>query len=94
MLINSVDIDVNVSKIGIGINNTISISNTMKMIARRKNRKENGIRALWLGSNPHSNGEDFSRLDSARADVSQAIVNTIIGKIIAIEEESNSIFIY
>jgi len=37
------------------------MSNTMKIIANRKNRNENGIRALWLGSNPHSNGEDFSR---------------------------------
>ena len=30
--------------IGIGINNTISISNTIKMIANRKNRIENGVR--------------------------------------------------
>jgi hypothetical protein len=37
------------------------MSNTMKMIASRKNRIENGIRALWFGSNPHSNGDDFSR---------------------------------
>jgi hypothetical protein len=47
--------------IGVGISKTISISNTMKIIARRKNRIENGIRALWFGSNPHSNGDDFSR---------------------------------
>jgi hypothetical protein len=46
---------------GVGISNTISMSNTMKMMAKRKNRSENGIRALWVGSNPHSNGEDFSR---------------------------------
>jgi hypothetical protein len=26
-----------------------------------KNRNENGTRALFLGSNPHSNGEFFSR---------------------------------
>lgn len=46
---------------GIGIRRTISISNTIKMIASKKNRIENGIRALWFGSNPHSNGESFSR---------------------------------
>jgi hypothetical protein len=32
--------------IGIGINRTISISNTIKMIAKRKNRMEKGIRAV------------------------------------------------
>ena len=47
--------------IGVGMRRTISISNTIKMIASRKNRNENGIRALWWGSNPHSNGDDFSR---------------------------------
>lgn len=31
--------------IGVGISNTISISNTMKIIANIKNRVENGIRA-------------------------------------------------
>jgi len=31
---------------GIGIKSTISMSNTMKIMARRKNRIENGIRAL------------------------------------------------
>jgi len=40
------DIFVVIDRIGIGINRTISISNTIKMIARRKNRIENGIRAL------------------------------------------------
>lgn len=47
--------------VGIGISRTISMSNTIKIIARRKNRIEKGIRAVLLGSNPHSNGEDFSR---------------------------------
>ena len=31
---------------GMGINRTISISNTMKIIANKKNRMEKGIRAL------------------------------------------------
>lgn len=52
---------IRVFKIGKGISNTISISNTMKMIANIKNRNENGIRELFLGSNPHSNGDVFSR---------------------------------
>ena len=30
---------------GTGISRAISMSNTIKMMARRKNRKENGIRA-------------------------------------------------
>ena len=51
---------------GRGIRRTISISNTRKITARRKNRKENGIRALPRGSNPHSKGEDFSRSSIVR----------------------------
>ena len=27
----------------------------------KKKRNEKGMRPEWLGSNPHSNGEDFSR---------------------------------
>lgn len=30
-------------------------------MASKKNRIENGIRAVFLGSNPHSNADDFSR---------------------------------
>ena len=65
MLINSIDKFVIIDRIGIGINNTISISKTIKMIANRKNRIENGIRALWFGSKPHSNGEGFSRSENS-----------------------------
>jgi hypothetical protein len=46
---------------GRGINNTISMSKTRKITAKRKNRSENGARAEPVGSNPHSNGESFSR---------------------------------
>lgn len=49
------------SERGTGMRSTISMSNTRKITARRKNRRENGRRAEFLGSNPHSNGEDFSR---------------------------------
>lgn len=50
-----------VGRSGIGSNSTISTSNTMKIIANRKNRIENGIRAVFFGSNPHSKADDFSR---------------------------------
>ena len=50
-----------VLRIGSGISRTISMSNTIKIIASIKNRNENGIRELFLGSNPHSNGDVFSR---------------------------------
>jgi len=33
-------------RVGRGINSTISMSKTMKITAKRKKRKENGIRAL------------------------------------------------
>ena len=44
----------------IGIRMTISISKIKKIIARRKNRVENGIRALEVGIIPHSKGLAFS----------------------------------
>lgn len=72
---------------GKGINSTISMSKTMKIIARRKNRIENGTRALWFGSNPHSNGDDFSRFEEDRIAVIHAIENTIRGKIIAMLDD-------
>lgn len=40
-----VEFDVKIN-IGVGTKRTISISKTMKMMAKRKNRIENGIRAL------------------------------------------------
>ena len=69
------------------------MSNTMKIIARRKNRNENGIRAVWLGSNPHSNGEDFSRSYKVRAATTHEIENTRAGIKIAIKVDVNSMII-
>jgi len=63
-------------------------------MANRKNRIENGIRALWFGSNPHSNGEDFSRLDVDRIAVIHAITNTMVGRIIATDDEVSISVIY
>ena len=37
------------------------MSKTRKITASRKNRRENGVRAEFLGSNPHSNADNFSR---------------------------------
>ena len=46
MLINRTVKLVLIVSTGIGISRTISISNTIKIMASRKNRIENGIRAL------------------------------------------------
>lgn len=69
---------------GIGIRRTISMSNTRKITARRKKRRENGIRADDFGSKPHSNGVDFSRLVFFFLDRIKAASMTTIGKIRAI----------
>jgi hypothetical protein len=47
--------------IGMGSNRAISTSKIMKITAIKKNRDEKGSRAEFFGSNPHSNGELFSR---------------------------------
>jgi len=46
---------------GIGKIKVISTSKIKKITAIRKNRRENGVREEDLGSNPHSNGDGFSR---------------------------------
>lgn len=82
-----------INMVGTGINKTISISNTIKIIANKKNRMENGIRAVLFGSNPHSNGEVFSRSIPEREEmafitrisalgINAAIVNSAIIKFI------------
>lgn len=45
---------------GSGNSRAISKSNNKNKIATRKNRNENGSRAEFNGSNPHSYGEVFS----------------------------------
>ena len=79
--------------VGIDIRRTISISKTMKIIASKKNRVEKGIRAVLLGSNPHSNGEDFSRSSDDRVAKIHAAINTTEGIKIAIIEEVVTRFI-
>ena len=53
-------------------------------MAKRKNRRENGSRADLIGSNPHSNGDLFSRSLFVRFDKTQPINIIIIDKIRAI----------
>lgn len=72
---NAVAVGISELSKGKGINRTISMSNTMKMILSRKKRIENGIRALFLGSNPHSNGDVFSRSEELRVESTQAAPN-------------------
>lgn len=79
--------------IGIGINSTISISNTIKITANKKNRVENGIRAEFIGSKPHSNGEFFSRSIDDRIKIRLPIINRATGIKIEIEDEIINIFI-
>lgn len=45
----------------IGNIKAISTSKIKKIMAIRKNRSENGNREELRGSNPHSNGDIFSR---------------------------------
>ena len=44
------------------------MSNIRKITTNRKNRVENGNRAEFFGSNPHSKGELFSRSIEDRCD--------------------------
>ena len=62
---------------GQGRSRAISISNTKKITAKRKNRRENGMRAVFFGSNPHSKGLNFSRFRFDRAASSLAKNNKI-----------------
>ena len=80
--------------IGVGISKTISMSKTRKITARRKNRVENGIRALFLGSNPHSNGVAFSRSLYERDLSKYAIKRRIGGIVIVIIDMSREIIIH
>lgn len=76
--------------IGSGIIRAISMSNTRKITASRKNRREKGIRADLLGSNPHSNGDIFSRSLDERLARIQEMRNTIGGRRIPIMEKDRA----
>lgn len=86
---------------GMGRRSTISMSKSKNRTANRKNREEKGIRAEDFGSNPHSNGEDFSRfmVDFMARLQAKAVINKginmakimeNIGKIIGIGDGSHN----
>lgn len=79
---------------GKGRSRTISISNTRKITAVKKNRREKGNRAFFTGSNPHSKGESFSREVSIRKFKIQAIKKIIVEIINAIKIREIIINIY
>lgn len=65
----------------IGKIKAISTSKIKNTIAIKKNRREKGSREDLFGSNPHSNGEDFSRSLNAffeRIDASNITIIEII----------------
>lgn len=73
----------------IGKIRAISTSKIKKITVIKKKCNENGIRAEDLGSNPHSNGDDFSRSENDFFD--SIIANIII--ILAINIINKKIFI-
>ena len=62
----------------IGRINAISTSKIRKIIVIKKNRIENGIRDEFIGSNPHSKGDLFSRSVIVFFDKKEANIITII----------------
>jgi hypothetical protein len=78
---------------GKGIRRAISTSKIRKITARRKNRREKGVRAVWFGSNPHSYGLAFSRLFTIRMDVRVVIKIRAMGIIKEMEMLVNNNFI-
>jgi len=60
------------------------MSKTKKITASKKNRREKGMRAEFLGSNPHSKGESFSRSWSDREARVQATAGIRRARIVAI----------
>lgn len=77
VIVHTIRLDVSIINTN-GRINAISTSNTRKMIAIKKNCKENGSREDDDGSNPHSNGDDFSRSIRVFFDNIEAIIITTI----------------
>ena len=75
-----------------GSNSVISTSKIKKITAIKKNRRENGRRADPFGSNPHSNGEFFSRSIIVFFASNEAIIITAI-LIINVSVTDNKIII-
>lgn len=77
----------------IGNKRAISTSKIKKIIAIKKNRNEKGNREEFIGSNPHSNGEHFSRSNKVFFDnkVANIITTIVIIKIINVIADSINI---
>lgn len=73
----------------IGKIKAISTSKIRKIIAIKKNRIEKGKREEFIGSKPHSKGEDFSRSIKAFLDNKEAKIITIIAIVITIRAIKN-----
>jgi hypothetical protein len=73
MIIHDLILDVNIV-IGMSSNSAISTSKIMKITVIKKNRDENGSRAEFFGSNPHSNGDLFSRSSLIFFDINVASI--------------------
>ena len=84
MIVQIIKLDVLIIKM-IGRIKAISTSKIKKIIVIKKNCKENGSRDDDFGSNPHSNGEDFSRSTKVFFDKIEANSITTIEIIIIIE---------
>ena len=74
----------------------ISTSKIRKITAIKKNRKEKGIRDEFLGSNPHSQGEFFSKSIAVFLEIKEAnsIIKELIIKVKKAIKESNKIDFY
>lgn len=69
---------------GRGRRNIISISKIKNRMANKKNRIEKGARALDVGSNPHSNDDDFSRSLLVWVLIILNTIRRVIGKTVTI----------
>ena len=57
----------------------ISTSKMINKTPRKKNRMENGARALEIGSNPHSNVDSFSRFRGISFIISKDKIKSAVG---------------
>jgi len=83
MIIHDLMLDVSIV-MGMGSSSAISTSKIMKITAIRKNRDENGSRAEFFGSNPHSNGDLFSRSSLIFFEISVASIMMIDDRMMVI----------
>jgi hypothetical protein len=79
--------------IAAGRSNTISTSKIRKITAMRKKRIEKGVRGDDLGSNPHSNGDLFSRSMIVFFDNNDASSITMVVIIIVIRPAVKIVYI-